>query len=185
MAAIDVVARDGFGGATAEAIVTRAGLSKGLLWHYYADLDELLVQAARRALAVVEAAVAAGIERDAPTPQVLRAAIRRAAALTATHGRELRAIRQIVGSLGGTVRDGSGDRLGAVEYAQLRDRQAALFQAGQSHGHLRVDLDPQWLAVTYQGMVDTMLDHLDQHPEITPEDFADQVATVLLDGIAT
>ncbi len=179
-AAIEVVARDGYSGATAEAIVGKAGASKGLLWHYYADLDELMVAAARRALTLVESAVADDLDRDAPTPELLRRAIGRAARLPASHGSELRAIRQIVGNLAG--RDESAG-LGTTEYEGLHARQAALLRDGQTHGHLRADLDPGLLAVMYQGMVDTMLDHLDQHPDVDPSEFAEQVATVLLDGI--
>ncbi|HEY6430034.1 MAG TPA: hypothetical protein VIX84_22620, partial [Acidimicrobiales bacterium] len=52
-------------------------------------------------------------------------------------------------------------------------------------GHLRADLDPHLLAVTYQGLVDTMLDHLIDHPDVDPDRYAEHTATVLLDGIAT
>lgn len=102
--------------------------------------------------------------------------------LPATHGRELRAIRQLVDNLRGP--DGQ-PLLRDTESEPLLDRQASLLRRGQQEGHLRADLDPQLLAVTYQGLVDTMLDHLTYHPAIDPGRYAEHAATVLLDGIAT
>jgi hypothetical protein len=70
------------------------------------------------------------------------------------------------------------------DYASLWQRQADLLRRGQREGHLRADLDPHLLAVTYQGLVDTMLDHLTEHPDIDPDRYAEPPAPVLLDGIA-
>lgn len=47
-AAIVVVAVDGYAAASADAVARTASASKGLLWHYYTDLNDLLVHAARR-----------------------------------------------------------------------------------------------------------------------------------------
>ena len=179
-AAIEVVARDGYAAATAEAIARTAGVSKGLLWHYFADLDDLLAHAARRALTVLEAEVSADVDRAAPVPELLRTAIHRAARLPGTHGRELRAIRQTAGNL--RAADGR-PRLRESEYDDLHARQAELMRRGQREGQLRSGLDPLLLAVTYQGLVDTMLEHLDNHPGLDVEAFAEHTATVLLDGI--
>lgn len=180
-AAIAVVADEGYAAANADAIARTAGTSKGLLWHYYAGLDDLLAHAARRALRVLEAAVAADLDLTADLPGLLRAAIRRAATLPATHGRELRAIRHLVDNL----RDPDGRALLTdIDSEPLRQRQADLFRRGQREGHLRADLDPHLLAVTYQGLIDAMLDHLTGHPDIDPGRYADHTATVLLDGIA-
>jgi AcrR family transcriptional regulator len=180
-AAIVVVADEGYAAANADAIARTAGISKGLLWHYYTDLDDLLAHAARRALRVLEAAVAADLDLTADLPELLRAAIRRAATLPATHGRELRSIRHLVDNL----RDPDGRALLTdIDSEPLLQRQAGLFRRGQREGHLRADLDPHLLAVTYQGLIDAMLDHLTDHPGIDPDRYADHTATVLLDGIA-
>jgi AcrR family transcriptional regulator len=179
-AAIVVIADGGYAAANADAIARTAGTSKGLLWHYYTDLEDLLVHAARRALRVLEAAVAADLDITAALPELLRAAIRRAATLPATHGRELRAIRHLVDNLRGP--DGL-PVLRDSDYDPLLQRQADLLRRGQREGHLRTDLDPYLLAVTYQGLVDTMLDHLSEHPDIDPDRYAEHTATVLLDGI--
>jgi AcrR family transcriptional regulator len=179
-AAIVVIADGGYAVANADAIARTAGTSKGLLWHYYTDLEDLLVHAGRRALRVLEAAVAADLDITAALPKLLHAAIRRAASLPATHGHELRAIRQLVDNLRGP--DGR-PLLRDSDSEPFLQRQADLLRRGQREGHLRTDLDPYLLAVTYQGLVDTMLDHLSENPDIDPDRYAEHTAAVLLDGI--
>ncbi|MBM7788434.1 hypothetical protein [Tenggerimyces flavus] len=39
------------------------------------------------------------------------------------------------------------------------------------------------MAVTYQGSIDVMLAHLDQHPELDPRDYAAELAKILLGGM--
>jgi len=41
-AAVAVLAEVGYQATKADAIAARAGVSKGLLWHYFADLDDLM-----------------------------------------------------------------------------------------------------------------------------------------------
>ena len=179
-AAIEIVGSHGLAAATAEVIAQAADVSKGLLWRYYADLDDLMLHAGRRALAALEAAVATDIDLDAQAADLLRAAIHRAARLPATHGPELRAARQIARHL---QEPANSTALAAREYRELYTRQTALISSGQQQGQIRADLDPHLLAVTYQGMVDAMLEHLDAHRDLDPQMLADHVADVLLSGI--
>ena len=179
-ATIAVVSRLGYQHASASAIVAEAGVSKGLLWHYFVDGDELMEATARATLVRLREAVAADLDLSAPVPQVIRAAIHRAAALPRTHRDELRAMREIVENL--RHPDGTR-RLGLDEYEQTYRGQAALFRRGQEEGSLR-PVDARYLAVTYQGAVDAMLSYLDAHPETDAERYAATVADILLDGIA-
>ncbi len=180
-ATVSVVSRLGYQHASLAAIATEAGLSKGLLWHYFADGDELMEAAARATLVKLRETVAADLDLSAPVPQVVRAAIHRAAALLQTHRAELRAMREIVDNL--RHPDGT-HRLGLAEYEQTYEQQAALFQRGQDEGSLR-PLDTRYLAVTYQGAVDAMLSYLDAHPDADADRYAATVADILLDGITT
>ncbi|WP_157388008.1 TetR/AcrR family transcriptional regulator [Nocardia terrae] len=182
VATIAIIGRDGLAAATAEAVARAADVSKGLLWRYFTDLDDLILHAGRRALTTLEAAVATDVDLDSHTADLLRAAIRRAAVLPATHGSELRAARQIARRLQAS---GTGIASAAHEYKELYARQAELIQRGQDRGQIRADLDAHLLAVTYQGMVDTMLERLDADPDLDPIAYADHVADVLLGGIAT
>lgn len=180
-AAVEIIGTKGLSAATADSIAHAAGVSKGLLWRYYTDLDDLLLNAGRRALSTLEAAVASDTDIDADVPELFRSAIHRAARLPATHSAELGAIRHIAVGLRPWQEETA---LRYNEYQHLYARQATLFARGQAEGHLRRDLDPALLAVTYQGMVDTMLDHLHANPAIDPQTLADHVADVLLGGIS-
>jgi AcrR family transcriptional regulator len=180
-ATVSVVSRLGYRNASLAAVAAEAGMSKGLLWHYFADGDELMEAAARATLINLRDAVAADLDLSAPIPQVIRAAIHRAAALHQTHRAELRAMREIVDNL--RHPDGT-HRLGLEEYEQTYQQQAALFQRGVDEGSLR-RLDTRYLAVIYQGAVDAMLDYLDAHPDTDADRYATTVADILLDGITT
>jgi AcrR family transcriptional regulator len=181
-AAVEVLAEGGFQAATADAIARRAGVSKGLLWHYFDDRDDLLEQTARRTLKTLLRAVGATIDLTAPAPQVVRQAIHGAAGLRRTHGAERRAMNEIVLNL--RLPDGSL-RLGLSDYDDAYAAQADIFRRGQAEGDIRPDLDPLLVAVTYQGAVDSMLGYLDAHPEADAKAHADTVADLLLGGLTT
>jgi AcrR family transcriptional regulator len=179
-ATITVVATRGYEHASLAEIARTAGVSKGLIWHYFADGDDLMAQAARVTLVRVRESVAADLDLTAPVPEIIRSAIARAAQLRTTHAEELRALSAIVYNLRGP--DGQA-LLGPVEYEETYALQAALFRRGQQEGSLR-DIDPLLMAVTYQGAVDTMLGHLQAHPEIDGATYARALADLLLGGIA-
>jgi AcrR family transcriptional regulator len=78
-AAVRVLSTRGYQGSTANEIAALAGLSKGLLWHYFDDLDDLFESTARRALKILSSAAGAAIDLEAPAPVVIRSAIHAAA----------------------------------------------------------------------------------------------------------
>lgn len=179
-ATVSVVSRRGYQNASLAAIAAEAGVSKGLIWHYFADGDDLMEQTARSTLVALRETVARDVDLSAEVPQVIRSAIRRAAGLRETHGPQLRALQEIVQNL--CHPDGSR-RLGLHEYEETYTLQAMLFQRGQDEGSLR-RLDTRYVAVTYQGAVDTMLGYLDTHPGTDADEYAAAVADILLAGIA-
>ena len=178
-ATVSVVSRRGYQNASLTAIAKEAGVSKGLIWHYFADGDDLMEQAARSTLVALREAVAKDLDLSAPVPQVIRSAIRRAAALRDTHRAELKALNDIVTSL--CYSDGTR-RLGLREYEETYALQATLFRRGQDEGSLR-SFDTRYLAVTYQGAIDTMLAYLDSHPGTDADEYAAAVAEMFLTGI--
>ncbi len=181
-ATVSVLSRCGYQNTSLAAIASEAGVAKGLLWHYFADGDDLMEQTARATLAALRETVASDIDLSAEIPQVIRAAIRRAAALRESHRAELRALREIMQNLrhpDGTLRFGLNDL-----YEETYTLQAALFKRGQEEGSLRGNIDTRYLAVTYQGSVDAMLAYLDSYPDTDAEAYAATVADILLTGIA-
>jgi AcrR family transcriptional regulator len=179
-ATVSVVASQGYQKASLAAIARQAGVSKGLLWHYFADGDDLMEQTARSTLVALREVVARDVDLSAEVPQIIRSAIRRAAALRDTHGPQLRALQEIVQNL---RRPDGSRRLGLHDYEETYALQAKLFQRGQDEGSLR-RFDTHYMAVTYQGAVDTMLAYLDSHPGADAGECAAAVADILLTGIA-
>ncbi|HLI36446.1 MAG TPA: TetR/AcrR family transcriptional regulator [Streptosporangiaceae bacterium] len=179
-AAVSVVSRRGYRNASLAAIAREAGVSKGLVWHYFADGDDLMEQTARSTLVALREVVARDVDLSAEVPQVIRQAIRRVAALRDTHGPQLRALQEIVQNL---RRPDGSQRLGLRDYEETYALQAKLFQRGQDEGSLR-RLDTRYMAVTYQGAVDTMLAYLDSHPGTDADEYAAAVADILLTGLA-
>ena len=179
-ATVDVLATSGYAGTTAEAIARRAGVSKGLLWHYFADLAGLFEMTAGRTLNILRAAVGASIDLDAPAPEVIRSAVHAVAALRHTHSAERRAMREIILNL----RNAEGEpRFTQQDMDELYTSQEAIFRRGQREGDFRESLDPRLLAVTYQAAVDSMLGYLDAYPANDARHHADTVVEVLLGGI--
>lgn len=179
-ATVEVVATLGYRHATADAIVARAGVSKGLLWRYFGSLDELMEVTARRTVMTIAGDVGAHLDLSAPAPDVIRAAIHGAARIPRTHPAERIAVQEIVANL--RTPDGS-QRFTVNDYEELYAAQEAIFRRGQEEGDFRETLEPRLLAVTYQGAVDAMLDYLETHPEIDPDRYAGTLADVLLDGV--
>lgn len=179
-ATVAVLADSGYPAASADAIARAAGVSKGLLWHYFGSQDELMVETARRLLIGLRHAVGDAIDLTAPAPTVVRAAIHGAAGLLRTHGAERRALDAIITNL--RTADGAS-MLTLDDYDDTYASQEAIFRRGQDDGDFRADHDPRLLAVTYQGAVDSMLNYLEVHSELDARAYADLVADVLLDGM--
>ncbi|GGF47808.1 hypothetical protein GCM10011519_22310 [Marmoricola endophyticus] len=177
-----VVDEAGYAGTTAAAIAREAGLSKGLLWHYFADLDDLLEVTARHLLDVLQAAAGSRMDLDAPAPAVLRDAVRANAALRSTHRAERAVLEEIVR----TMRTGEGAlRFTAADFEPVYLAQEAIVRRGQSEGDLRASIDPRAAVLAFQGAVDAMMAHLDAHPEVAGDAFAEVVADVVLGGLVS
>jgi AcrR family transcriptional regulator len=177
-AALQEVADRGYEGASLTRVAARAGVAKGLVWHYFAGKDDLMGATARAAMEALRADVVAGIDLDRPVPDVIRAALRAAAALVRTRRDELVALNRIVHNL----RRAGGEDVAADFYEETHRAQEELFRRGQAEGSLR-RLDPRVMAVTYQGAVDTMLAYLEAHPDVDPGAYAAALAEVLLGGM--
>jgi len=176
---LEVLAREGYRRASVSRIAQAAGVSKGLVSHYFADKETLMEQTAIATVGLLRAEVGSAIDLTAEVPDVLRAAVHYAARLRQTHSRELRALDQIVHNL----RDADGrPRLDLRAYEETYQAQEQLFRRGQHEGTLR-EFDTRVMAVTYQGAIDTMLAYLDAHPDADPSAYADTLADLLVNAM--
>ena len=176
---VQVLACEGYRNASLARIAQAAGVSKGLVSHYFSDKETLMEQTAIATVAYLRAEVGSAIDLTAEVPDVLRSAVHYASQLRRTHSRELRAVDQIAHNL--RHPDGA-PRLDLRAYEETYRAQERLFQRGQQEGSLR-DFDTRVMAVTYQGAVDTMIAYLDAHPETDAHAYADALADILLNAI--
>ncbi|QDP95918.1 TetR family transcriptional regulator [Microlunatus elymi] len=176
---ITVLAEDGYRQASLARIAQAAGVSKGLISHYFSDRDALMEQSAMAALNTVREQMSGRIDLTADVPDIIRAALRQVVQLQRTNAIEVRAINEVVRNL--RQPDGT-PRLDLRAYEDLYRGQERMFRRGQQDGTVR-DFDTRVMAVTYQGAIDTMLGYLESHPETDPEKFADGVAELLIAAI--
>jgi AcrR family transcriptional regulator len=176
---LEVLACEGYRKASLARIAQAAGVSKGLVSHYFSDKETLMEQTAIATVAHLRAEVASAIDLTAEVPDIIKAAVHYASQLRQTHSRELRAVDQIAHNL--RQADGT-PRLDLRAYEDTYQAQERLFQRGQQEGSLR-DFDTRVMAVTYQGTVDTMIAYLDAHPEADAHAYADALIELLLNAI--
>lgn len=174
-----MLACEGYPKASLARIAQAAGVSKGLVSHYFSDKETLMEQTAIATVAHLRAEVASATDLTADVPEVLRAAVHYASQLRRTHSRELRAVDQIAHNL--RHPDGT-PRLDLRAYEDTYQAQERLFRRGQQEGSLR-DFDARVMAVTYQGAVDMMIAYLDAHPEADAHAYADALTDLLLNAI--
>jgi AcrR family transcriptional regulator len=176
---VQVLAEHGYRQASFALIAETAGVSKGLIWHYFSDRDTLMEQVAVATAASLRDQVAADLDLTASVPAVIDAAIHRAADLGRTHPAELRAVSQIAQNL----RDSDGTlRLDLTYYEPTYQAQERLFRRGQDAGSLR-EFDTRVMAVTYQGAIDAMLGYLESHPGTDIGGYADTLSNLLIEAV--
>lgn len=177
-ATTQVVAESGYANATLTEITLRAGISKGLLWHYFRDRDDLMREVIDHLVGRLRVSLIDGLDTSAPVPEVVRAVFARTALFTRTHPQELEAVDQIVQNLRGP----DGGRLVTMrDYEGIHAQHAALLTRGQREGTIR-DGDTWTLAVSYQALIDGLIGHLQANPDDDPRTRADEIADIFLHG---
>lgn len=175
-ATIQVVARHGFEAASASLIARQAGVSKGLIWHYFADKSDLMKQAVVETVRVIRDEVAASADHATPVPGAIRTFIRTVASIRMERPDEFRAMGRITRRL--QEPDGS-PAFSQHDYEETYQGQEALFRRGQEEGAFR-RFDTRVMAITYQAAIDAMLSYLGTHPETDVDRYADALADILL-----
>ena len=179
-ATILVVSRHGFDGAAVSMIAAQAGVSKGLIWHYFADKGDLMKQAVVAAVQAIQGEMVADLDVSAPVTDLIRASIHWLAAASKTHRDEFNALNQITRSL--RAPDGT-PAFSLADYEDVYQAQETLFRRGQADGSFR-PFDTRVMAVTYQGAIDMMLSYIDSHPDTDADRYADALADILLAAMA-
>ncbi len=149
-AAARVFAQRGFHTSRVGEVAAEAGVSHGLLYHYFSSKDELLEALFEQAWGELLTAIAAVEELDAPAREQLRQV---AAILLRAWRREPDLVRVIVCEIGrGSRLAGRQDDLRSVNRAVER-----IIRRGQDRGELRPDVDPRLAATIFYGGIDQIL----------------------------
>lgn len=175
-ATVRVVARKGMDAASATAIAAEAGVSKGLIWHYFEDKSDLLKQAVVEAVRGIRDEVVASVDPATPMPDRIRDYVRTVARLRMARAEEFRAMKRIAARLENA--DGS-PVFSSLDYDELYEGQASIFRAAQEDGTFG-PFDARVMAVTYQASIDAMFDYLDAHPDADVDAYADALADILI-----
>jgi AcrR family transcriptional regulator len=162
-------------------VAEAAGVSKGLISHYFGDREGLMEQTARATLDHLRSEVAAATDLTLEVPEILRAAIRYASRLQESHAPEMRALDEIVRNL---LDDDGAKRLDINAYEDTYRAQEELLRRGQDEGTIRA-LDTRTAVVTYQAAIDAMIAYLQAHPETDRADYADALADLLIRALQT
>lgn len=171
-----VVARHGFEGASANRIAEQAGVSKGLIWHYFADKTDLLKQALMSAMESLGEELSRQAEPAGPAPDRIRNHIRSLAFWAKSHWDEYRAMDEIVRKLRGP----DGELVFTLrDYESTYQAYEDGYRRGQAAGIFR-DFDTRVMAMTYQSAIDAMLAYCYSHPDADIEEHADRLADILL-----
>lgn len=157
-------------------VAEQAGVSKGLIWHYFADKADLMKQAVVAAVQAIQSEMAADLDVSAPVTDLIRASIRWLATASKTHRDEFNALNQITRNL--RAPDGA-PAFSLADYEDVYQAYETLFRRGQAEGSFR-SFDTRVMAVTYQGAIDMMLSYIDSHPDTDTDRYADALADILL-----
>lgn len=179
-ATLAVVARHGFAGASTTLIAEAAGVSKGLLWHYFGDKADLMKQAVVVTLERISAELADQLDVTASPPEVIRQSIHWVATWSVQHRDEWRAMDQITRAMRGAE---GRPAFTLVDYEPVYRSEESLFRRGQELGVFRA-FDTRVMAVTYQGAIDMMLSYADSHPDTDVEQYADALTDIILAAVS-
>ena len=179
-ASCEVIAAKGYATATLTEIADRAGVAKGLLWHYFQDRDDLMTQTLIHLAGQIREVVVTGLDLTASVPEVILGVLASTALLTRTHPAQLEAIDQIVHNL----RNPDGrQRVTVHDYDATYQEHEQLLTRGQAENSIRPG-DVRVMAVSYQGVIDAMIGYLQIHHDVDPHRYSAAVADLLLTGIS-
>lgn len=149
-AAVRVFARKGFHTCRVGEVAEEAGISHGLLYHYFASKDELLEAIFAETWSELLGSLAAVEESGAPAQEQLGQV---AAILLRSWRRQPDVVRVIVQEIGRS--HDLGGRLAEFHAVGLAIER--IVRSGQERGELRADVDARVAAAIFYGGIDELL----------------------------
>jgi AcrR family transcriptional regulator len=168
--AIDVLATEGYEGASLAAIARAAGVSKGVISYHFDGKEELLREVVGRVSAQAEAAMTPEILAAPSAAARLGAYIRSNLAFMAEHPEALRALIEVIVHTP-PPNPYAAQHQTAIAYLE------ALVQAGLRSGEF-VGVDPTAVALAVRGAIDAVPARLQIEPDLDLARCADELVTL-------
>lgn len=182
-AAVRVFARQGFHASRVSDIADEAGVAYGLLYHYFRSKDELLDTVFSERWELMLAAIREADARDAPAHEKLDDI---AGFIVGSYHHDPELMKVIIVEVTRAANSFGQTHLPAIRTAF--DGIAAIVAAGQASGEFRDDVDPQFAAMSFYGVVEQALtawifDQLGSS-EQDIRAVRQQIVTMVCDGLA-
>lgn len=178
LAAMRVVAVEGFHKTTMADVVRESGLSAGAVYGYFRSKEELIGAIAGQAGGLISGVVGQMLTQDpvpAP-PETLRLLTTLVVQRAQIHGIDL--TRIAVNGWAEAVRDEAVRRSIAGQFHDIRAQFALLVTAMQEAGHIDPDGDPQVAARTLFGLLPGFILQRLLLGDVTPESYAEGFAAL-------
>jgi len=183
-AAVRVFARQGFHASRVSDIADEAGVAYGLLYHYFRSKDELLDTVFTERWELMLAAIRAADARDAPARDKLDDI---AGFIVGSYHHDPELMKVIIVEVTRAANSFGQTHLAAIRTAF--DGIAAIVAAGQRSGEFRSDVDPQFAAMSFYGVVEQALTAwIFEQLGSSDKDVAavrEQIVAMVCDGLTT
>jgi TetR/AcrR family transcriptional regulator len=179
-AARHVIARQGRGGASMQAIADEAGVAKGTLYLYFRDRDELLQQTGDLVFDELLARLKAVLDEPRPLPESLRDLVRTKLEFFDESQDFLRVYMALRHS--GGAAESRRRRRQAPQYARYLEMLTRHLGAAAARGEMK-PFDPERVALVFaEGVSAILLHRLDGHERPRVEE-VDWIVDLLLNGL--
>ena len=178
--AVDLFSERGFHATTVQAIVQRAGVTKGAFYHHFESKEDVLRQIHAEYAGEMVTNARDTLQRDISPIEQLRMIIQRAVVSLGNHRAHVAVFYQEYRFLDGTQYAGIRE-MHEEEEAILMD----IITRGKKAGQLRKELDPKILIFAMSGITAWIYQWYDPSGELSLDDIAAELADIILGGAAT
>lgn len=177
-AAIEVLARDGFGAASLAAIAGQIGVSKGVILYHFASKDELLRAVVADVLAEATSQMRPQVEAARGYGEALTRYITSNLEWIASQRREIRALMEIFNNArpGGQHPYAEGNRAAIAGLTHL-------LAAGQRAGEFG-EFSARYAAVALRAAIDAVEDLLREDPDTDVREYGAQLTALFARAVA-
>jgi TetR/AcrR family transcriptional regulator, cholesterol catabolism regulator len=178
--ALELFSERGFHATTVQAIVQRAGVTKGAFYHHFESKEDVLRQVHAEYAGEMVANARDTLERDIPPIQQLRLIIERAVISLGNHRDHVAVFYQEYRFLDGT------------RYAGIREMHEEessivleIIDRAKRAGEARKELDPKIVLFAISGVTAWIYQWYDPSGPLALEEIAAELADIILGGVAT